>query len=127
MSASISINCMCVLKLFSHVQLFVTYGPRSLPSSSVHGILQVGILEWVAMPSSRGSSLPRDPTQLMFPALAGSFLTTIATWEAHLYLYSKAVFLYDEYKFHKASHEILNLVMGFLFAHQMESLFLFNS
>ena len=27
-----------------------------LPGSSVHGILQVGILEWVAMPSSRGSS-----------------------------------------------------------------------
>ena len=30
--------------------------------SSVHGILQVGILEWVAMPSSRGSSWPRDWT-----------------------------------------------------------------
>ena len=28
----------------------------SLPASSVHGILQVKILEWVAMPSSRGSS-----------------------------------------------------------------------
>ena len=79
------------------------------------------------MPSSKGSSLPRDPTHLMFPASAGRFLTTIATWEAHLYLHSKAVFLYDGYKFHKASHEILNLVMGFLFAHQMESLFLFNS
>ena len=31
-----------------------------LPGSSVHGILQVGILEWVAMPSSRGSFQPRD-------------------------------------------------------------------
>ena len=28
------------------------------------GILQVGILEWVAMPSSRGSSQPRDRTQV---------------------------------------------------------------
>ena len=28
----------------------------SLPGSSVHGILQAGILEWVAMPFSRGSS-----------------------------------------------------------------------
>ena len=28
--------------------------------SSVHGILQARILEWVAMPSSRGSSQPRD-------------------------------------------------------------------
>ena len=32
----------------------------SLPSSSVRGILQAWILEWVAMPSSRGSSWPRD-------------------------------------------------------------------
>jgi len=31
----------------------------SLPGSSVHGILQERILEWVAMPSSRGSSRPR--------------------------------------------------------------------
>ena len=30
--------------------------------SSVHGILQAGILEWVAMPSSRGSFQPRDQT-----------------------------------------------------------------
>ena len=33
----------------------------SLPGSSVHGILQARILEWVAMPSSTGSSSPRDP------------------------------------------------------------------
>ena len=34
----------------------------SLPGSSVHGILQARILEWVAMPSSRGSSRPWDQT-----------------------------------------------------------------
>ena len=34
------------------------------PDSSVHGILQVRILEWVAMPSSRGSSQPRDQTHI---------------------------------------------------------------
>ena len=32
----------------------------SPPSNSVHGILQAGILERIAMPSSRGSSQPRD-------------------------------------------------------------------
>ena len=32
----------------------------SLPGSSVHGILQAGILEWVAVSSSRGSSQPKD-------------------------------------------------------------------
>ena len=34
----------------------------SPPGSSVHGILQARTLEWVAMPSSRGSSQPRDGT-----------------------------------------------------------------
>ena len=34
----------------------------SPPCSSVHGVLQARLLEWVAMPSSRGSSLPRDQT-----------------------------------------------------------------
>ena len=35
----------------------------SPPGSSSHGMLQARILEWVAMPSSRGSSQPRDRTQ----------------------------------------------------------------
>ena len=35
----------------------VDYSP---PSSSVHGILQARELEWIAIPSSRGSSRPRD-------------------------------------------------------------------
>ena len=43
----------------------------SLPGSSIHGILQARILEWVAMPSSRRSS---QPTSLTSPALAGKFL-----------------------------------------------------
>ena len=36
----------------------------SLPGSSVHGILQARILEWVAISSSRGPSQPRDQTQV---------------------------------------------------------------
>ena len=54
--------------------------------SSVHGILQARILEWVAMPSSRGSSRPRDQPAILYvsPALAGAFFTTSATWEAKL-------------------------------------------
>ena len=35
----------------------------------VHGILQARILEWVAIPSSRGSSQPRDRTQFSNPVL----------------------------------------------------------
>ena len=36
----------------------------SLPGSSVHWILQAGILEWVAISFSRGYSRPRDQTQV---------------------------------------------------------------
>ena len=47
----------------------------SPPGSSVHGILQTRILQWVAISFSRGSSLPRDWTaSLMSPALAGGCL-----------------------------------------------------
>ena len=52
----------------------------SPPGSSVHGILQARILEWVAMPSSRGSSQPGDRTQ--FSCIAGGFFTVWATREA---------------------------------------------
>jgi len=45
----------------------------SLPGSSVHGILQERMLEWLAMPFSRGSFQPRDPTQVSH--IAGGFFT----------------------------------------------------
>jgi len=47
--------------------------------SSVHGILQARILEWVAIPFSRGSSRPRDQTQVFHTA--GRFFTVHATRE----------------------------------------------
>ena len=54
----------------------------SPPGSSVHGILQARILEWVAIPFSRGSSWPRDWTWV--PCIAGRFFTIWATREAYL-------------------------------------------
>ena len=50
----------------------------SLPGSFVQEILQARILEWVAVPSSRGFSLPRDQIRVSYilPALAGRFFTT---------------------------------------------------
>ena len=54
----------------------------SPPGSSVHGILQARILEWVAMPSSVGLPDPGIKPVSHFPALAGGFFTTSATWEA---------------------------------------------
>ena len=47
------------------------------PGSSVHGILQARILEWVSMPSSVGSSPPRDRTCVSCTfCIAGGFFTT---------------------------------------------------
>ena len=51
--------CLC-LHVLSHVWLFVIPMGFSASCLSVHGILQARILEWVAMPSSRGSSQPKD-------------------------------------------------------------------
>ena len=52
----------------------------SPPGSSVHGMLQAKILEWVTMPSSRGSSQSRDQTQVSHTA--GRRFTIWATREA---------------------------------------------
>ena len=67
-------------ELLRHVQFFVT--PRSviLPGSSVHGILQERILEWVAIPFSRGSRWPRGRNWVS--SIAGRFSTVWATRHA---------------------------------------------
>ena len=51
----------------------------SLPGSSVYGILQARILEWVAISFSRGSSQPRNRTQVS--CIAGRILTNWAMRE----------------------------------------------
>ena len=56
------------------------YMDYSLPCSSVHGLLQARILEWVTFPFSRGSSQPRDRTQVSLTA--GRCFTGWATREA---------------------------------------------
>ena len=48
---------------------------------TVHGILQATILEWVAVPVSRGSSQPRDQNQVS--CIAGGFFTSWATKARH--------------------------------------------
>ena len=53
----------------------------SPPGSSVHGIFQARILEWVAISSSRGSSPPRNRTCLS--CINRQILYLGATWEIH--------------------------------------------
>ena len=71
--------CVCVYYLLSSVQLFVTPSTdASPPDSSVHGIFQGRIREWVAVPFSRGSR-PRDETRVS--RIAGRFFTISVTRE----------------------------------------------
>ena len=72
--------CVCVYQSLSHVQFFVTHGLYSLPGFSVHGVLQARTLLWVAIALSRGSSQPRDRTQVS--CIAGRFFIIWATREA---------------------------------------------
>ena len=66
----------------SHVQLFETPWTVARQASLSMGILQAIILEWVAMSSSRGSSQPRDQTQVSH--IACEFFTISASKEALL-------------------------------------------
>ena len=59
---------------------------RSPPGFLLHGILQARIVEWVAMPSSKGSSWTRGRTRVS--CIVGEFFTDWATREApHIYVY----------------------------------------
>ena len=70
-------------RLILHAQLLsscpglcepMDYSP---PGSSVPGIFQARILKWVAIPFSRGSSPPRDPTRVSYiSCTADGFFTT---------------------------------------------------
>ena len=66
--------------MFSSVQLSQLHGLYSPPNSSVHVVSQTRILEWVAISSSRGSSQPRDWTQVS--CIAGGILTHWTTRDA---------------------------------------------
>ena len=73
-------NIVCTKSLQSCPTLFDPMDHSQLVSS-VHGILQARIPEWVAF--SRGSFQRRNQTHVsMSPALAGRFFTTSTTWGA---------------------------------------------
>ena len=77
----------CMLSHFSCVWLCVPVD-CSPPGSFVHGILQARRLEWVAMSSSRGSSPPRDWTQVSCVlCVAGRFFATRPPKEAQVTVY----------------------------------------
>ena len=78
---SLTIKPLCgrKLKLLSCVRLFANPMDCNLPGSSVHGVSQARILEWVAISSSRRPSQPIHGIKAVYlasPTLAGRFFTT---------------------------------------------------
>ena len=79
---SILFFIVCAKSFESYLSLCdpIDYSP---PCFSDHGILQARVLEWIAMPSRKGSFWPRDRAHVsVTPALACGFFTTTTTWEA---------------------------------------------
>ena len=75
--------CLRCAKLLSHGRLFATPWTVAHQTALSVGILQARILEWVPISYSRGSSQPRDWTQVS--RIAGGFFTSWATREAQEY------------------------------------------
>ena len=74
-------DLLLLVYLLSHIQLFCDSMDCSPRGSSVNGILQARILEWVAIPFSRGSSRPGDQTCVS--CISRWILYHWGTWEAH--------------------------------------------
>ena len=89
-SPLIPVLCVCA-KLLHSCPMLGDPMDCSPPGSSVHGILQARILEWVAMPSSRGSLQPRNQTHVPYVScVAGRFFNTSTAWEAPIPALPKA-------------------------------------
>ena len=90
-SYTFHLACVCVKSLRSYLTLRDPMD-YSLPYSSVRRISQARILEWMAMPSSRGSSWPHDQTSVSCGScIAGRFFTTeppgkpiLSTWSTSI-------------------------------------------
>ena len=74
---------LCAVCLVTCVWLLLIPWTAALQASQPMRILQARIMEWVAMPSSQGSSQPRDRTQVFH--VAGRFFTIWANREAQEY------------------------------------------
>ena len=85
------IHIVLMLSQFKSVQSHPTLCEpmdSSRPGSTVHGIFQARILQWIEMSSSRGSSWLMDwtPVSCLFHGQAGSWALAI-TWEAYICIY----------------------------------------
>ena len=85
-SAWSSSNSLCMHAVISVVSDSLQSYDCSTPGSSVHGILQARILEWLlGFPPGDLPNPGIEPASLMSPALAGRFFTTGTIWEAQFF------------------------------------------
>ena len=84
--------CVCVC-CFSLIRFFDDPMNCSPPCFSVHGILQARILEWVVMPSSRGSSWPKQILYLL--SQLGSYFRLFACTLLFLFIWLWTSFLFS--------------------------------
>ena len=68
--------CVLCAKLLQLCLTFCNPTDCNPPGSSVHGISQARILEWVAMPTSRGSPRPRDSSHVSYVSCIGRWVLT---------------------------------------------------
>ena len=88
--------CLCVVCLVTQSCLTLDDSMDcSLPGSSVHGILQARILEWVAIPFSRGSSWSRDWTGVS--CIAGKFSTVWAIREPQYFCVNFYIYYFGDF------------------------------
>ena len=101
------IICMCACMHAQSLHSFLTlWDPMDCipPGSSVNGILQVRILEWVAMPSCRGSSWPRDQTWISRVSMY--MYMCVYSWNIYLGVLYLYIFIYKVYISSKYIYEV---------------------
>jgi len=85
----------CMLRRFSHVQLFAILWTIALQASLSMGLSRQEY--WSGLLCPAPGDLPNpgiEPASLISPALAGKFFTTSANWEAHLHSKHLKLFMY---------------------------------
>ena len=98
---------------FSHSVVSNSLWPMDFnpPGSSIHGVLQARILEWVAIPFSRRSSQPRDRTS----CIVGRFFTIWATRESQILSSQKtsnSLYVFTELYINISCNQFLHATMN---------------
>ena len=108
----------CTCQLLQSCLTFQDPMDCSPPGSSVYGIFQAKVVEWVSMPSSRGSFWPRDWTRISCASrVAGGFFTCWVTGEAltHMHTHTHT---------HTHTHKLLHIIFHYRLLQDTEYSFL---